>query len=186
VTKATDLIDLSDTMEPDGNRRAGDSLPSSTLEELFALSSARLVRSLTVYAGSRQAAEEAVQEAFVQAYLRWDRVRAYDNPEAWIRRVAINRLSNTRRSRRRGRAAVSRLDVDGMAPAPGEPFEPEIARAIRALSDKQRLAVALYYLEDLSIAEVARAMNVSGGAVAQHLDRARASLRQTLRSQDER
>jgi hypothetical protein len=41
--------------------------------------------------GSRRAAEELVQEAFLAAYRRWNQVSAYDDPAAWLRRVVVNK-----------------------------------------------------------------------------------------------
>lgn len=77
-------------------------------ESLFRQNYATLVRSLAVASGDREA-DDAVQDAFVQLCLHWKRVSKYDNPVAWVRHVAINRLSNHRRSLRRGAAALLRL-----------------------------------------------------------------------------
>ena len=48
----------------------------------------RLVGQVTVLAGSLEDAEDAVQEAFARASTRWARLRDYDAPEAWVRRVS--------------------------------------------------------------------------------------------------
>ena len=53
-------------------------------------------------------------------------------------------------------------------------------RALRALPDRQRVAVALHYLADLSVADVAAAMGISEGAVKTHLHRARSQLAVSL------
>jgi RNA polymerase sigma-70 factor, ECF subfamily len=50
----------------------------------------RLVGQLTVMTGSLEDAEDAVQEAFAPASTRWARLREYETPEAWVRRVALN------------------------------------------------------------------------------------------------
>lgn len=70
---------------------------------------ARLVRQLWAVTGSRQDAEDVVQEAFVRAAARWGRVGAYELPEAWVRQVAIRLARNELRRVRRGLAALLRL-----------------------------------------------------------------------------
>src|SRR4029450_1270819 len=57
--------------------------------------------------GDLQEAEDALQEAYARAALRWKRIRAYDQPAAWVRRVALNlAASAARRSRRRAAVPV--------------------------------------------------------------------------------
>jgi predicted RNA polymerase sigma factor len=55
-------------------------------EALFRAQFGVLVESLTVAAGSRDAATDAVQDAFLQAHRQWDRIGSYDKPAAWVRR----------------------------------------------------------------------------------------------------
>ena len=68
----------------------------------------RLVRSLTVASGDREQAADAVQEAFVKAHVRWRRIRRYDDPIGWVRRVAINQLRDDHR-RPAASGALARL-----------------------------------------------------------------------------
>lgn len=158
---------------------------TSSVASLFASDYARLVRHLSVVAQSREAAAEAVQEAFVQAHLHWDRVGGYDDPVGWVRRVAINRIRNHHRGVARARAALRRLASDTPVVAP-EPVvdRVEVARALALLSAKQRLAVVLHHLEGLPVADTAREMGVSPGTVKAHLHRARAALRPLLEDHD--
>src|SRR3954447_8571906 len=90
---------------------------TSDLEALFSANYPRLVAVLTVAAGDRVRAEDAVQDAFAQALVHWDRVAAYDDPVAWLRRVATNRVLNQRRWRRRHDAALDRLRTMDQEPA---------------------------------------------------------------------
>lgn len=152
----------------------------STVEGLFRQSYASIVRALVVAGADLAAAEDATQEAFAQAWARWNRISKYDNPGAWVRRVAINRLRNQHRSRLRGEAALRRMTNEVVAAAtPGEP-DPELVAALRRLPYKQRLAAVLFYVDGLSTAEVAQVMEVSQGSVSQHLNRARTALRTHL------
>src|SRR4029450_3544747 len=74
-------------------------------EAFYQASYPRLVGQLTVVTGSLEDAEDAVQEAFARASTRWARLRAYDAPEAWVRRVALNlATSGLRRARRQAAA----------------------------------------------------------------------------------
>ena len=52
-----------------------------------------------VLSGSRSGAEDLAQDAFVAAYRLWDRISGYENPGAWVRRVAVNRSISVGRRR---------------------------------------------------------------------------------------
>lgn len=153
--------------------------PSASFDMLFELHYARLVQHLSVAAGSREVAEDAVQEAFAEAHVRWDRISGYDDPIGWVRRVALNRIRNRHRGLRRFRVALDRLAGDRDR-SPDE-FDrwidrTDIGEAIAELSTRQREAVTLYYLEGLPIASVADLMELSEGSVKTHLHRARTAL----------
>lgn len=133
----------------------------------------------------RAAAEDLVQETFMSAHRRWDRISQYDNPKAWLRRVLINRA--TSRSRRIGSEmrAVTRI-------GPPLPVEPDLSAetsevwsAVRRLPRRQRQAVALHYVAQLSMTEIADVMGCSIGAVKSHLHRAREALKEPLASWNE-
>src|SRR5690242_17309039 len=86
-----------------------------SLEVLYAAHAAALTRVLRA-AGFPDPAD-AVQEAFVQAVVHWRKVSRYDDPVAWIRRVAINRGLNRRRSHRRRAALTERIAATSTASA---------------------------------------------------------------------
>lgn len=154
-----------------------------SFEVLFDSHYARLVRHLSVAAGSREAAEDAVQEAFAQAHVRWDRISCYEDPAGWVRRVALNRIRNRHRGLRRLLAAKDRI-AGWIEPADDEFARwidrADVAQALVRLSGRQREAVSLYYLEGLPVAEVADEMEVSEGSVKTHLHRAREVLSRLL------
>src|ERR1700690_1795204 len=76
-------------------------VPTTNFTDLYAASFARLVGQVTVVTADREAAEDAVQEAFGRLWKRWESLRFYDQPEAWVRHVAINvAISGWRRLRR--------------------------------------------------------------------------------------
>jgi len=148
------------------------------LEAMFRAHYGRLVRALTLASGSREAAADAVQEAFVRAHVRWRRIRRYDDPVGWIRRVAVNLLRDDHR--RQQRKAVAERRLANERPATLEPDVDETLALLALLPRQQRLAVALFYVDGLSVAEVATAMRLSVGAVKFHLHQGRAKLRERL------
>jgi RNA polymerase sigma-70 factor (ECF subfamily) len=156
--------------------------PGGDFDAVFVARYDALVRSLTVAFGDRGRAEEAVQEAFVRAYSRWRKVRRLDDPVGWIRRVAINLLiDETRRDARKARA-MSRLAVlhrehDDELEIDALRGDGSLLAALAALPAQQRTAVSLYYIDELSVAEVARLMGITSGAVKYHLHEGRAALR---------
>ena len=144
-------------------------------EDLFRTEHARLAASLATIDAD---AADAVQEAFVQAYVHWRRVRDLDDPAGWVRRVAVNRLLNVRRSKARRDAAVQRITT---APsAVDTDTRMHLADAIRELPRQQQIAVVLFYGRDLSIDSIADAMDISDGAVKYHLHEGRERLRALL------
>ena len=157
--------------------------PNDDFDAFFLSTYDRLTRSLAAAFGDRELASEAVQEAFVRAYTRWRRVRRLDNPAAWVRRVAINLLRDQHRRRGRRDRAIERL----AAMTPTHTVDPDrttgeggVLGHLESLPQQQRLAVALFYLEDASVADVAHAMSISQGAVKYHLNQGRNSLRKAM------
>jgi RNA polymerase sigma-70 factor (ECF subfamily) len=69
----------------------------------------RLLGHLFTVTGDLAEAENALQEAYARAFVRWPRVRDYDLPEAWVRRVALNLAAMAARSLRRRTRALLRL-----------------------------------------------------------------------------
>jgi RNA polymerase sigma-70 factor (ECF subfamily) len=142
-----------------------------------------MVRSLAVAAGDREVAADCVQDAFMRAYVRWHRVSRLDDPVAWIRHVAVNRMRDHFRKLERGDRAFTRLRNRDpiVTEAPKEPSRLE--ELLAQLPGQQRLAAALFYVDDLSVSDIARAMGLSEGAVKYHLHAARTTLRGALEPQ---
>lgn len=168
-------VDLAITMNV-----PADAAGLDTLDGLFRAHYARLVRALTVVSGSREAAADAVQEAFVKAHLHWSRIRRYDDPVGWIRRIAINRLRDDHRRSVRKQRAVDRLAVEQSTVTIELAHDADLQWMLAQLPPQQRLALALFYVDELTVAEVAAAMRLSEGAVKFHLHRGRDRLRDVL------
>lgn len=124
----------------------------------------------------RAEAEDLVQEVFITAHGRWDRISQYESPRAWLRRVLINRATSRRRRLGSELKALTRL-------GPPEPSEPDLSpetsqvwEEVRRLPRRQQQAVVLHYVGDMTLSEVADVMGCSTGAVKSHLHRARGAL----------
>jgi RNA polymerase sigma-70 factor (ECF subfamily) len=137
----------------------------------------RVLGLLTVVAGDQDVAREATAEAFVRALERWDRVSTMDSPAAWTYRVGVNLV----RRRFRRAAFEKRLPADRLAASPPPAVESELWDAVRALPVRQRTAVALRYVCDLSQEEIAAVMHVAAGTVSATLAAARRRLAAELR-----
>jgi RNA polymerase sigma factor (sigma-70 family) len=150
-------------------------------EELFRAEYPRLVRSLAV-AHDAALAEDAVQEAFIAAQRRWPDVAGLDDPAGWVRRVAVNRLANSRRNRRRRTEILA--TVRPPDPATLEAADLDLLRAIEALPSRQRLTLCLHHLAGYTVAEVAEMLAVAPGTVKSNLHDARSALRRALEVPD--
>lgn len=130
--------------------------------------------------GSTEAGQDLAQEAFARAFQQWVKVEALERPGAWVRRVLINLAIDNNRRRVRERTVLGRLSHDEVLIS-NDAGSDEWWCAVRALPDRQRAAVALYYLEDMSVLEVAWVLDVAAGTVKASLAKARVTLSNTLR-----
>lgn len=149
------------------------------LESLFRAHHGRLVRALTVACGNEQIAADAVQVAFVKAHLKWRSIMSYDDPVGWIRRVAINNMRDEHRRESRKQRVVDRLGAEPEAQAQAPQLD-EVAAMLAGLPRQQRLSLALFYVDGLSVAETAATLGISEGAVKFHLHQGRSTLRGQL------
>ncbi|MEL6890282.1 MAG: SigE family RNA polymerase sigma factor [Actinomycetota bacterium] len=161
-------------------RNERDDAAQAEFDALFRSHQPRLVESLTLVAGDRELAADAVQEAFVRAHQRWRRVRRYDDPIGWVRRVAINRLKDEHRRSRRKRVAIGRLSTEPTYPVEPVFADDDLRRQLAELPRQQRLCIVLRYVDDLSVAEIASTLGVADGTVKSNLHDARARLRRRL------
>jgi RNA polymerase sigma-70 factor (ECF subfamily) len=152
-------------------------------EEFYAAVFGRLVGQLYLVTGDLQDAEDAVQEALTRAAVRWERLRDYAVPEAWVRRVAMNLASDGFRRARRRLAAAARLRLQPDHPATLEGLA--VTEALQALPLAQRKVVVLHHLLDLPVDRVAAELGVPAGTVKSRLARARAALAAQLAPQQD-
>ena len=148
--------------------------------DAFYLSSRdRLALQVAGFTGDAAEALDHVQEAFIQAWARWDKVSGYDDPEAWVRRVACNRaVSRWRRARR----VVLRATQDEQLHL--DPEQHAVIDALALLGPREREAIVLHHLVGYSVEEVAEQLRVPSGTVKSWLSRGRARLAELLRAQE--
>jgi RNA polymerase sigma factor (sigma-70 family) len=132
--------------------------------------------------GSRWAAEDIAQDAFVVAHRQWGRIGGYDDPGAWVRRVAANlAVSGVRRRLAEARALVRLAARQQQQPYAALPSEDgDFWRAVRRLPRRQAQVVALLAVGELSTAEVASMLGCSQRTVQVHLQKARVALAERL------
>jgi RNA polymerase sigma-70 factor (ECF subfamily) len=135
--------------------------------------------------GSPEGAEDIAQEAMVRARRHWDRIRSYDKPGTWVRRVTINlAISSRRRLALEARARLAwwerRDPTDDQQHQQPPAFDPDLLGALRALSPQQRAAISLHYLEDRSTSDIADLLGCSESTARVHLHRGRLALAQHL------
>ena len=147
-------------------------------ERLYLDSRDRLVLQVAALSGDAFEAMDHVQEAFVRAWLRWDRVGGYEDPEGWVRRVAANlAVSRWRRARRAiGHQPVERAYFD--------PDQLVLLDALRQLSERERRVVVLHHLVGYSVAEIAEELGAPVGTVKSLLSRGRARLSSVLDAEE--
>jgi RNA polymerase sigma-70 factor (ECF subfamily) len=154
----------------------------SSFEDFYAANYQSLTTQLYAYTRDLAATQDIVQEAFYRALARWTRLGDYDDPAAWVRRVAWNlAISRWRRSRR---AALFLRQQRPEHAAEPSPDRVALAHALATLKPDHRRAVILHYLADLPVAEIARQEGVSDNTVKSWLHRGRAALAIKLREEE--
>jgi RNA polymerase sigma-70 factor, ECF subfamily len=149
--------------------------PAQTeFEDFYAAYFQTLTIQLYAYTADLAAAQDVVQEAFCRALARWKRISQYDDPAAWVRRVAWN-LATSRWRRARTASEHARRQREEYTAEPS-PDRVALTRALATLPVQQRRAVILHYLADLPVDDIAQQEGVPAGTVKSWLHRGRAAL----------
>lgn len=152
-----------------------------TFESVFVDEYPNMVALAVAVTGRHDHGEEIAADAFARLNDKWAKVSGYQRPGAWLRRVTIN-LALSRR-RRLAAEVRARLRL-GIRPEAVELVPPdrdeEMWAAVRGLAPRQRAVIALHYLEDRTIDEIADLLGISPATVRVHLHRAREILRRQI------
>jgi RNA polymerase sigma-70 factor (ECF subfamily) len=138
--------------------------------------------------GDAHEAAEAVQDAFVKAYVNVDKLREPERFGVWLLRIVANAAISQRRAAKRSeqriRVADCREDEKSAPLADGAiagELKEAVKRAMKRLSKKEAKAISLFGLGDLSQREVAEIMGCSVAAVRWHVFKARQKLKVLLK-----
>ena len=153
-------------------------------EEFFEEEAPTLFQRLCLVTGSRAEAEDVMQDAFIRLYERWDRVSGLEDPQGYLYRTAFNVFR-----RRARRAALAMKRQLRLAPAANEFDRAEnraiVDKGLTALTPRQRAALVLTELMDLSSEEAGRLLGVKPATVRALASQGRAAMRGTLGDLDE-
>jgi RNA polymerase sigma-70 factor (ECF subfamily) len=169
------------TLTTSEGRHVAARAPDRSFDCFYRSEYAAVVRLAYTLTGRRDLAEELAQDAFLAAHRNWTKVSGYDDPPAWVRRVVANRSTSSGRRHLTGLRLLARLSHE--RPAEPELSEPthELWAMVRALPKRQAQVLALTFLEDRSVADVAAVLGCGEETVRTHLRRGRQALAGQLR-----
>jgi RNA polymerase sigma-70 factor (sigma-E family) len=159
-----------------------DDSSERAFERFVAAEGTSLLRFAYLLTGGREAAEDLLQSALERCYRHWRRVERTDRPERYVRRMLANAATDRWRGLRRRPELPLAAAAEPVAADATEALliRDELFRALRALSARQRVVVALRYVEDLSERDTAALLDCSVGSVKAHASRGLARMRAEL------
>lgn len=157
----------------------------------------RLYRLLYGMLGNPADAADLTQEAFVRAYDKLDQLQSDGHMYGWLRRTAVNLGIDMIRRRQTVRfesldqpfeneeGGSMAMEVEDQSASPLEELESKtlqaaVLEAMATLTPDHRAVVAMHYLEDMSVDDVAKLLEVPPGTVKSRLSRARDAMRRYL------
>ena len=113
--------------------------------------------------GSAVDGDDLVQEAFSIAYRRWSQISSYEDPLAWVRRVMVNNAMSCGRRLRREVAAMARVEASRrLLRRRSKELTAELWQLVADLPKQQAAAIALHYVDDLSVDSIAESVGLLG------------------------
>lgn len=167
------------------SRRTERVIEGVTFEQFAMARLPSLLRYAVVLTGDRELGQDCVQEVLARAQVKWKRISAADNPEAYVRRMVLNEYLSWRRSwaARNVHAVGERLtDLDDLNGgvrdhADGVVEADELWNRLATLGRKQRAVLVLRYYEQLEDRQIADLLGCSPATVRSHASRALKTLR---------
>jgi RNA polymerase sigma factor (sigma-70 family) len=158
------------------------SAASESFEEFFRSEHAKLLRALYVVTGDRYFAEDAMQDAFVALWERWEQVRRLEDPSGYLYRTALNRVRRNHRRLTRFMAAVVRM-------VPREQLyqvedHDAVIRALGTLTHRQRAAPVLSEMLSFDSETAGRLLGVKAVTARRLASMGRTALRAALEGYD--
>ena len=151
--------------------------------EFYAANYGKVNALVAAVLGDRDEADDVTQETFARALARWPRLSSYELPEAWVRQVALRlAIDSGRRLRRTLRTLpLLRAAVRATQPEPGTAltFTP-LGRALTRIPLREREAIVLHYVADLSVEQIAHERGIGVSTVKARLAAGRRRLEREL------
>ena len=140
-----------------------------------------VLRTCYLYLGDRALAEDAAQDAFLKVWRKMDAFarRGGASPKTWITRIAINTCKDVLRTPWRRHVDLARA-LDDLPPAlsPEDEDERALMLDVMRLPERFKRPLLLYYVHDMTMDEIAKALRISRASVSARLQKAYALLRQ--------
>jgi RNA polymerase sigma factor (sigma-70 family) len=156
---------------------------AAEIERLYAARYESFCRMASTVTGDAEAARDAVQEGFAKALASRDEFRGEGSLEGWVWHIVLRVSLDSRRNGHRSGFVLGAGDLAEELWAPELPHperDPELADALRHLTERQRLILFLRYFADLTHADIAALMDIRLGTVSATLNQAKTSLAQRL------
>lgn len=150
-----------------------------TYEEFVVENTTALLRFAVALTADHGLAEELVQDTLVKAFRSWDRISGLDQPWSYVRRMLVNEHVSWRRkwARHVPVAQVSLTDHADSDAIDRIANRDAVLGYLRQLPARQRAAVVLRYLEDMSVEQIAHVLGCRPTSVRAYLSKAMATLR---------
>lgn len=146
-----------------------------TFEAFYAAQYRAVLAMLTASMSNRWLAEELTQEAFLRVHLAWDMVSNHPNPDAWVRRVALN-LSHSKWKRMTNELKIlSNMRPRGVVDEDSSVVL-DLLPLVQSLPRRQREVVVLYYFDDCPTSQIAEILGLKEGTIRATLHQARRGL----------
>ena len=149
--------------------------PAHAFEAVFWPLYLRALRTAYRVLGDRDAAEDVAADALARAHMHWDRVGTLEYRDAWVLRVAANLALDGARRKRPALDAPATVEFES-----GAVDRIALARALRKLPRRQREAVSMRYLAELSHEQIAAALGIAEASVRVHVHRGLTALRSQI------
>jgi len=156
---------------------------ASDFDECYRTTSRRLFSYAYALTGDWAEAQDVVQEAYAKAWRQWSRLSRYQDVEGWLRLIVHRQTVDSWRRLRRWRRAMPLLTtperVDG-----ADELTVVVSQALRELPVAQRRVMALHYLFDLPVAQIAVDTGMPVSTVTTWLARGRAAMSAALEAKE--
>ena len=184
-------------------RRAKNDDPWATEQLVLRYQKKVYAIAFQMLSGDAEEARDRTQDAFLQAFRRIKQFKGKSSFYTWLYRIVINTCLDARRRQRRWKKiffpwrfeknkgeepqtsleefADSDRNSDPLATASHRQLKDDVKSALNNLSERQRTIFQLKVFQEMSIAEIAEAMELAEGTVKTHLFRATRTVQKQLK-----